>query len=390
MKILIVTPKYYPDTFPVNLIAERLVNEGNEVDVLTSTPFKDGKYLNNFHNKESIENGVKVFRVDAYIRTSSRLSLVRNYLSIGRLFKKWIKRCETQYDCVYTYSISPITILSSGNYYKKKYHVPHIVHVLDLWPESVIATTNMSKHSLFYRILLRRSRKEYNQASELLYGSPSFIDYLNDVIKVKNIKMTYLAQPGLIYEGEKGENPYDSNKTNLLYCGNISRLQLLDYIVPAVQKLNNPNVIFNIVGDGVYLEKIKEEIKDKNIQNIVYHGYYPYQESQRYFEYADCFYLGLNNSSFVGKTIPNKLISYLYYAKPIIGMLDGDGKEILEATGNIVAQQSIDDLVKAIEAYLCMGSKEIEKIKKKNRQYYDDHFSLDKFITKLLSSFSGK
>ena len=390
MKILIITAKYYPDTFPINLIAEELARKGNEVDVLTSVPFKDGQYLEKFDKEKSFENGVNIFRVKTKIRTQSKLSLVKYYLSLHKEFKRWVKKCDKKYDVVFSYSISPVITLAAGNLYKKLHQTRHVAHVLDIWPESVVDAGYTSRHSILYRILLRWSKKEYNGVDTLLIGSESFKDYLMKKMNIDEGRIEYLVQPGLINTDDNGVVPFDTNKTNLVYCGNISRLQLVDLIIPTMEKLRNDNVIFNILGTGSYLEEFKDELRRSNLSNVVYHGYFDYQESSQYLRYADCILVSLKNVGFVGKTIPNKLISSLYYAKPIIGIISGEGKAILVENNNIISEESVDGFVSSINKFLALSSKERLEIGKKNRQQYDDNFSIDIYLKKLLGSFSSK
>ena len=390
MKILIITAKYYPDTFPINLISEELSRKGNEIDVLTSVPFKDGKYIDNYDKEKSFENGVNIFRIKTKIRTTTKSSLVKYYLSLHKEFKNWVKNCHKEYDVVFSYSISPVITLAAGNLYKKQHNVPHIAHVLDIWPESVVDSGYTSSHSILYKILRRWSKKEYQGVDKLLIGSESFKDYLVNRLGIEENRISFLVQPGLIYKEEKIGNPYDVNKTNIIYCGNISKLQLVDYIIPAMEKLRNNDVVFNILGTGSYLEEFKEELKRTNLNNVVYRGYYNYQESAPYLRNADAILVSLKNVGYVGKTIPNKLISALYYAKPIIGMISGEGRDILTKNENIIAEESVDGLVNSINKFIALSDKDRIEIGKKNRQQYDDLYSIDKYVNNLLSSFSGK
>ena len=390
MKILIVTPKYYPDTFPINIIAEEILRAGNEVDVLTTVPFANGRYLDNYDKDKSFENGINVYRVRTRIRNASGRSLVKYYLSLHKEFKKWIKNTTEKYDVVFSYSISPVISLAAGNLYKKNHKALHIAHVLDIWPESVVDAGYTNKYSLLYKILLKWSKKEYKGCDKLLIGSMSFKDYLVGKMKIDPSKIEFLVQPGLIYQEVNGGNPYDTNKTNLLYCGNISKLQLVDYIIPAMEQLKDENIVFNVLGTGSYLNEFKTELKRRNLNNVIYRGYFNYQESALYLRNADCILVSLKNVGFVGKTIPNKLISALYYAKPIIGMITGEGKDILVKNHNIIASQSHEGLAEAIKEFVNLDEKTRIEIGKKNRQQYDDLYSIDKYIKKLLRSFSGK
>lgn len=390
MKILIVTPKYYPDTFPINLVAEHLVQEGHNVHVLTSVPFKDGNYIKKYDKSSMIEKGVTVYRVKATIRDNSTLSLIKNYLSLTRKMKRWVKNTSNLYDVIYTYSISPMTILGAGNSYKRKYGIKHYAHILDLWPESVVDTHYIKRGLLMYRLLFFWSKKEYRRADKIFIGSKAFKDYLIKKMKIKQNKIIHLPQPGLVYEDKDDKSPYDTNKTNIVYCGNISKLQLLDYIVPAMKKISNDNIVFHILGTGAYLDDLKKEISSSGLTNIIYHGYFDYKESSKYLSHADAIYVSLNNQGITGKTLPNKLISSLFYSKPIIGMITGEGKDILLENGNIVCEQSIEGLVNAINEFISLTKEYKEKIGNKNRQTFDDLYSIDKFSKKLLSSFSRK
>lgn len=390
MKILIVTPKYYPDTFPINLVAEDLVLKGHNVHILTSIPFVNGQYIKKYDKSCTIENGVTVYRVKTSIRTNSKKSLIKYYLSLTRNMMKWAKYTSNLYDVVYTYSISPMTILGAGNLYKKKYGIKHYAHILDLWPESTVDAGYVKHGLLPYRILFHWSKKEYRKADKLLIGTKAFKDYLVNKMHIKDHKISYLPQPGLVYEDKDNKNPYDTKKTNIVYCGNISRLQLVDYIVPAMKEINNENVVFHIVGNGAYLDDLKKDISNNGLTNVIYHGYFNYQESAKYLSHADAIYVSLKNKGITGKTLPNKLVSSLFYSKPVIGIVEGEGKEILKINNNILVNESIEGLAEGIKTFLSLSKEERVKIGNKNRQTFDDNYSIDKFSKKLLSSFSRK
>ena len=145
MRLLIICQYYYPENFVITNIAESLVKEGHSVDVLTGKPnYGYGYILPEYKNiTEEVINGVNVYRVNIYPRKHSRLSIIRNYLSFWKNSKKWVRRCKEKYDRVFSMSLSPITICSAGNLYSKKYGVPHVIHCVDLWPESVIRWSHM-------------------------------------------------------------------------------------------------------------------------------------------------------------------------------------------------------------------------------------------------------
>ena len=116
---------------------------------------------------EEVINGVNVHRVNLKPRKKGRLSIISNYLSFWINSKKWVRKTKLKFDYVYSMSLSPVTICSAGNLYKKKHGVKHIIHCLDLWPESVLVTKAVRKNSLMYRILYHWSRSIYKNASKI-------------------------------------------------------------------------------------------------------------------------------------------------------------------------------------------------------------------------------
>lgn len=389
MKLLVISPKYFPDNFSVTPIAEAFAKAGHDITVLTSLPFGfDGVYYEDYLDKTYEEiNGVKVHRVKVKTRTSSTKSLVKNYLSVWKEFKKWVKKCKEEYDAVYTFGISPVLTLSAGNLYKEKHHVPHYAHILDLWPESVVSTGYLSTKSLGYKFLYKWSRELYSKVDHLIIGSPSFGHYFDEVLKLENLKITYIPQPALSSFEKNELNPFDRSKFNILYCGNISTLQLVDYFVPAMEKVNNKNVFFNILGMGKDEELLKKMIEGSPAkENIKFYGSVRSSDIFHYYLHADAVVVSLKNTGFTGKTIPNKLISCLHYSKPIIGMIDGDGRDVLlKAQGCVIAEETVESFANAIDKMASFDEEKLKRMALNNHHYYLANFDLDIIVNKLLS-----
>ena len=395
MKILIVCQFYYPENFVITNIAEKLVSFGHDVTVLTGKPnYGYGYILPAYKNVSSeIINGVKVERVDLKPRKQSRISIINNYLSFWKNSKKWVKKTKEEFDVVYSMSLSPVTILSAGNLYKKKRGVPHIVHCVDLWPESVLVTKAVRKKSLVYKILYSWSKKLYSKADKILIGSPSFEKYFNEVLGINNIKMTYVPQPSLVESSDLPPFPFDKNYFNILYCGNLGLIQQIPFIVEAMKELKGNNIRFNIIGMGPLGNYLENKIKEYGLENnVVYFGPMPALQASAYFKGADALYVPLKDEGTVGKTIPNKLVMSMAFAKPILAMLEGDGKDILlEADGAVFSGQSAESLIEAIKTISKMNKKDLDRLGKNNFLYYQSHLTTDKVSrdieTELLNKF---
>ena len=384
MKILVVCQLYYPENFVITNIAEELVKFGHDVTVLTGKPnYGFGEILPEYKNIKYQEiNGVKIHRVKLVARSQSRISTIKNYLSFWKNSKKWVKKCKEKYDIVFSMSLSPVTILSAGNLYKKLHHTKHVVYCVDLWPESVLVTNAVKKNSLFYKFIYIWSKKLYQKADEIIIGSPSFKEYFAKVLNLGYKPFSYIPQPSLV-EGTSEENYVYEKPFNILYCGNLGLIQLIPLIPEAMKDLDG--VAFHIIGMGPLTNNLISKIDEYHLEEkIFYHGPITAKRAAAYFTGADALYVSLKSEGYVGKTIPNKLVMAMAFAKPIIAVLDGDGKKVLEESkGAVFASENAESLKNAILKLKQMNKAQKEAMGQANRQYFLNEFTLDNVCKKI-------
>lgn len=388
MNILVVCQYYYPENFVISKFCGNFVKEGHKVTVLTAKPnYGYGHILPEYKDVNfEVINGVNVHRVNIHPRNKNRLSIIRNYLSFWRNSKKWVKKCKEKFDVVYSMSLSPVTILAAGNLYKKKYKVPHVVHCVDLWPESVLITHAVRKRSLIYKALYKWSKKLYSHADHILVGSPSFKTYFEEVLNITHAPIDFVPQTSLMEKSDIAPFEFDKDKFNILYCGNLGLIQQIDLIPEAVKNLDS-NVIFHVIGMGPMTAYLENKIKEYHLENrLIYHGPIPAKKAVAYFESADALFVSLKGEGYVGKTIPNKLMMSMAFKKPILAMLEGDGKDVLAtAGGGIFVEQNKDDLLLKIKIISELSKDELNKMGQLNSDYYQKHFSQEVIAHKLLT-----
>lgn len=388
MKILAVCQYYYPENVTITKICEQLVKMGHEVDVLTAKPnYGYGKILPEYkHVKKEIINGVNVYRTKIIARKKSRLSIIFNYLSFWKNSKKWIKKCKKQYDVVYSMSLSPVTILAAGNLYKKMHNVPHIVHCVDLWPESTIITHAVKKNSLIYKILYKWSKKLYSAADEIMIGSPSFKEYFIKELKIDKFEFPFVPQPSLVEDFNNIDKyNFNNNSFNITYCGNLGLIQQIPEIVDLMILLKDQNIILNVIGMGPLTNYLEKTIKEKQMNNIKYLGPMAAKKAAPFLLGSDALLVSLKNNGFVGKTIPNKLMMYLAASKPIIGYIDGDGRDVISSIKGNIASSDLNVLADEITKISLLDKNTLNEIGKANKIYYENNFSL-KTISKQIEN----
>jgi glycosyltransferase involved in cell wall biosynthesis len=380
MKILVVCQFYYPERFTVSDICAELVSLGHDVSVVTGKPNYCYNEIIPAYRKVRYEiiDGVKVHRVNLYPRKQSRLSIIRNYLSFHRNAKAFMRRFNEQFDVVLSVSLSPVISIAPAVLYAKKHKVKHVLHCLDLWPESTVVTGAVKKDSPMYKMLFRWSRNLYLACDKIMVSSPSFADYFKEVLHIIDKPFPYVPQPSLGVHENLPPATF-KKKYNFVYVGNIGTLQLIDEIAEAGKIIGTRgDVEVHLAGMGLQSENLKKYIADNSLKDIVtYYGPLPLEKAVTLYANADALIVPLKEGGTVGKTIPNKLVQYLKYGRPIIGSLSGDGRDVLVKTkGAVLADQNAESIAKAMETIIDLPADKKEEMGRQNKLYYEEHFEI--------------
>ena len=387
MRILIISQYYYPERFSLVDIAEELVKRGHKVTVVTGKPnYGLHKIVPEYKKiKYEIINGVEVFRVKIYPRKYSKSSIYLNYLSYYFSAKRFVSSFKQEFDIVLSFSLSPIISIAPAIKYAKKHHVKHLLFCQDLWPESTIVTHAVSYNSLIYKILYIWSKALYKKCDEIIVSSPSFIDYFHNVLNLLDKEFCHINQPILLSKNSDLDPIKYSHKHNFVYAGNIGKIQLTEKLVEAISRINDEDVCLHLMGMGSELDNIVKQIHDLHIQDkVVYHGAFPIEEAEKYYVNADALIVSLKDDGYVGKTIPNKAIQYMKYGKPLIGIIQGDGKDLLsKANGTLFSSEKIEDIEACFRKMCQLKKEEKEKLGSNNLIFFNEHLTSEKIVDKL-------
>lgn len=384
MKILVVSQYYYPERFSVTDICEELVKQGHEVSVVTGRPnYGFHHILKEYkHTKYEEINGVKINRLKIAPRKLSRISIINNYLSFWFFGKRFAKHIKEKFDVVLSISLSPVISISPALKYAKKNNVPCVLYCQDLWPESTLVTKAVQKNSLTYKILFKWSKSIYSKCDKIVISSPSFKDYFEKELGIVNKTFNVVNQPILLSNSSEKPVIYENNH-NLVYAGNIGKIQLTDLLIDAMKLIKTKDAKLHLMGMGSELEQIKAKIARDNLQDkVVYEGAFPIEKAETYYKNADALIVSLKNEGYVGKTIPNKAIQYMKYGKPLVVVAEGDAKDMLKkAKGSIFAEQNPKDIAEAFDKIFAL--KEKDQFGLNNKTYFKNNFTTEK-LTHLL------
>ena len=339
MRILIVSQYFYPENFKINDIAFFLKSKGFDVTVLTSKPnYPEGRFFKgyNFFNKNTeIINGVEIIRVPTIPRLNGgALGMILNYLSfLFFSFFVFLFKIKNKYDLVFATLLTPATSLLPMIWIKKRFKIPVILWVLDLWPDSFYANTGF-RINLVSKQIEKISNQVYNNADSIFISSNYF---RKPIIKRLNSTKRFSFFPNwaedIFYNKIKNTSIDQFNYPkgfNIVFTGNIGESQGFEDIVEAAKMTSHTSINWILIGDGRKKDWIKSQIEDHNIKNIYIPGRYPLELMPTYFSLADILLITLKKDEVFSNTLPAKLQPYLTSGKPILGNLSGEGLDIIK------------------------------------------------------------
>ena len=393
MRLLVISQYFYPENLRINDLVFSLKKRGHEIEVLTGKPnYPKGEYFKGYSwsgpKYEKIQ-GVKVHRANLILRKKAGvIRLFLNYLSFVFYGSFKIINLKSKFDNIFIYAPSPITVGILGIIAAKKFRCKSYLWVHDLWPESVKVAGGISNKVILSMINLM-TKMIYRNTHKILVQSPEFKIY---------IKKQKVADQKLIYYPYYAEDFYKVIKPkktfmeqfpkgfNLVFAGNIGVAQSFDTILGAFEILKDHNINLIVLGDGRDKKRILERIKEKELSNKFYFlGSYPPEIMPEYFACADALLITLKKADIFSYTIPAKLQSYLGCGKPIIGALDGIGKQIIMESKSGFCSDAEDYQSLSHNLLLMMNTSLEKRIKmgKFGLDYFNVHFKKEKLLKEL-------
>lgn len=395
MKILVISQYFTPENFRINDLIFSLKERGHHIEVLTGKPnYPKGEYFEGYSwsgpSEEEIQ-GVKVYRSNLIPRKNGGgVRLFLNYFSFVFFGFFKVFKIKGNFDKVFIFAPSPITVGILGILAAKKFKCKSYLWVNDLWPESVRVAGGISS-KIVLGLINVMTKMIYKYTDQILVQSPKFIDY----IKKQNVK-----EDKLIYYPYYAEDFYkvvNSKKSikdqlpdgfNVLFAGNIGVAQSFDTIVDAFEILKDHDINLIVLGEGRDKSRIIELLNLRGISNKFYFlGSHPPEKMADYFACADALLITLKKADILSYTIPAKLQSYLACGKPIIGALDGIGKQIIMDSRSGFCSDAENYQSLSDNLLLMMNTSSDERIKmgKFGLDYFNVHFSKEKLLQELES-----
>ncbi len=391
-RILVVCQYYYPENFQITPICEQLVSDGHEVTVLTGLPnYPTGIIPDEYKkgHRDEYVNGVHVIRCHEIPRAKGAVKLGLNYVSFMASARRKAGRIKEEFDLVFVYQLSPVLMAVPGIKYAKKHKTPLVLYCCDLWPESMKMYIKNENNPLF-KMIKGLSTRIYRRADIVIGQSSSFLPYLKRTHGLNESKLVYL--PAFADEAYLKEDFRTKDDTvDFVFMGNLGIAQNLTAVLSAVEMIKDvPGFKVHFVGDGSCLEEIKAFVEEHKLGDIVcFYGRRPVTEMPKFYRIADVCMVSLKADNETGYTLPSKVQGYMAAGKPIIGMIDGSAKEVIEAAkcGLCVSAGDVSGFANAMKEFIVNGQKYSE-CGENGRNYFIENFSKEIMIGHLEKLFT--
>lgn len=397
MHILIVTQYFWPEDFRINDVALGLLEKGHRVTVLTGIPnYPGGRIFPGYgilSARREDFRGVDVLRVPLLPRgQGGHVSLMANYLSfalLSSMLGPWL--CRGNYDIIFVYEPSPITVGLPAIVLKRFKDIPIIFWVQDLWPESLSATGAVSSRYVL-GIVERFVRFIYRGCDRILIQSRAFSTSIEAFgVDAKRIcyfpnSVEQLYQPAEP-EHDAPERTEVPDGFRVMFAGNIGAAQDFETILSAAEILrSHPQIHWVVLGEGRMGAWLKEQVRERGLgENVHLLGRRPQESMPRYYALANVMLVTLRKDPVFALTVPSKVQSYLACAKPIVAALEGEGARVVSESGAGISAPPGDAiaLAEAIMEIYRLPDHERVAMGLRGRRYCEAHFDRGKLLGEL-------
>lgn len=335
-------------------ICEFLADAGYQVDLITTT----------FQHWEKAQRDVEKIKTDSYrfgikfiyepgYRKNVDLRRIRSHRIAARNLTALLER-EGDYDLLYA-EIPPNDVALAAAEFAQRRGIPFVADVNDLWPEAMRMVLDIPVFSdiLFYP-LKRDAEKVYRLVSGVIGTSDEYRDrpFRNQDRPVPR-ETVYVGNELSVFDAGAEENMGSIRKENgefwVAYAGTIGTSYDIRTMILSAEELagrGRTNIKFKILGDGPMKKELEDLAVSRNISNVEFLGYAPYDKMAAYLKASDILV-----NSFVRKapqSIVTKIGDYLAAGRAMINTCmspefrskvenDGFGVNIIPEDAGILA-----------------------------------------------------
>ncbi|MBC8152749.1 MAG: glycosyltransferase family 4 protein [Bacteroidetes bacterium] len=271
-------------------------------------------------------------------------------------------RANQRYDVVIVTS-PPLLIGLLGVWLARLSRAPLILEVRDLWPDAPVQLGVLT-HPLLVQIAYRLEAYLYRRAQHIVVLTEGYRDVLINQKKVAPARITVIPNAADFALTDAITHHFDCNAFRqrhamvdgfwIVYAGAHGLVNRLSTVLDAAGNLADTPARFLFIGDGTEKLTLQNEVRRRGLKNVRFVDKLPKQDVIPFLLAADVGLTTAPRLPIFRTVLTNKLFDYFSCRLPVLTMLDGESRRLVEAAdaGLFVEPENAEALVWAIQYYL--------------------------------------
>ena len=227
---------------------------------------------------------------------------------------------------------------AAGQLLARRFHVPLVMEVRDLWPESLIAVGASGQQSLLVGTLERLARGLYARAAHIVTVTES---QRNVIVRFGVPADCVTVVPNGVDRGFFNAGsalaqsvPAADGRFIVTYIGTIGMAHHLETLLETAALLRRDSRYhFRLVGEGARREALESMARAQGLDNVEFCGERPRGEVARCIaESSACAVLLRRNDTFL-TVVPSKLLEIMAVGRPIFLGVKGEARALVDRAG---------------------------------------------------------
>lgn len=342
MRVLVVSQYFSPERTAAALrlgpLVEGLARLGHDVDVVCELPsHPEGRVQPGYGGRPMRRfrpvRGVRVDYVWTWARpskrTADRLLSYATYAALGAAVGSARRRPD-----VVIASSPPLSVGAVGLLLARRFRVPFVFDVRDLWPDVALALGELREGAIAERAGALE-RRLYEAAAAITVPTGAFAEGIAEITEAEKVHvLSNGTTRDWLAAGERaaGESGGAGVPFSWTYAGNVGLSQRLDVAIRAAGLLG---VGFRlvIVGDGASRERLQELARSLPAADVAFVDPVDPVEAAALMARSDALLVPLADDPVLAKTIPVKLYDACAVGRPVIVAAPGEAQELARAYG---------------------------------------------------------
>jgi glycosyltransferase involved in cell wall biosynthesis len=270
----------------------------------------------------------------------------------------------------------------------ERLHVPFVLEIRDLWPQSLIDLGNFSESHPFILFLENIESWLYRRADRIICLLPGAAEHI--YAKGARPDAVQWLPNGIDSGVVPDPMPMrESSPFRLVYTGAHGIANGLDKVIDAAEMLQNEGlgdrIHFLFVGEGTEKERLKKRAIECKLNSVIFGDPVGKNDIYKIIQDSDACLMVLRDSPvFKWGVSPNKLFDYMACARPVLFGVNTPLNPVKECDGGIsFVADNPEAMVAAIKQLISMPLERRRKMGLRGREYVLDSHNHRKLAVQL-------